>query len=73
MTKKAPEGYVEKDGHLVTVADAVLMESDLRLFGTSYMQTLGCGYARRIPPSELMVRTAAAVGELIKSEETRNG
>lgn len=56
MAKKEPTGYVKKDGYLVTVADAVLLESDVRLFGTSFMEGIGCGYARRISPSDIIVR-----------------
>lgn len=55
MAKQTPSGYIEKNGYLVTVADAVLMESDLRLFGTLYMEAIGCGYARRIAPSDIYV------------------
>ena len=55
MAKPAPSGYIEKNGYLVTVADAALMESDLRLFGTLYMEAIGCGYARRIAPSDIYV------------------
>ena len=55
MTKR----YVKwAEGIAVSEEDAAALETDRRLFGTAYVETIGHGYGRRIAPGDIRIRAA---------------